>query len=136
MTPAIAEDPESLVHLDRLLQFCDPFAALGFAKPSLDEISKLRPFAHIPERRRTRRYHLPRIAHFVRDLREKNPLDPILIDNVCSHGHITAQPIVTDGHHRLAAHLLLGLPHINAVISGRVDVIDWLTGKSDHHPDD
>lgn len=129
-------DPIETVILERLLRFYDPFSALGLKPPTLEEVERLAPSAHVPERRRSRRYHRPRIAYFVKQLREGAEVEPVWIDNLCWHGVITTTPIVTDGHHRFAAFVLLKRETMPASCSGRVDVIDWLTGRALLHPED
>ncbi len=69
-----------------------------------------------------------RIRHFYERLLAGDTLDPIEIDNVCDGGRIYPEPIVNDGHHRLAASHLAGTRFILASYGGRVDLRRYLTG--------
>ena len=73
-------------------------------------------------------WHLGRIRYFVERLNDGDHVDAILIDDPCSGGYLTGQPTVTDGHHRLAAHLLTGQHTILAGFSGKVSTLRWLRG--------
>lgn len=69
-----------------------------------------------------------RIRHFYEQLLAGHTLDPIDLDNVCEFGRIYPEPVVTDGHHRLAASHLAGARFIFASYGGRVDLRRYLTG--------
>lgn len=78
-------------------------------------------------------WHASRVLWFV-----KNPEmleDPISIDNHCHYGHVYPVPEIMDGWHRLFAHRFLGLERIPALYSGRVDLLKYLTGKTDKLPE-
>jgi len=77
--------------------------------------------------------HAARIRYLV-----SNPQfleDPVEIDNVCDGGHIYAEPVILDGHHRLAAHVWLGMERINATYGGRCDFLEYLKGNLEECPE-
>lgn len=76
----------------------------------------------------TRAWDYGRIRHFFEELKAGRPVDPIMLDNVCSGMHIYPEPALIDGHHRLAASWLAKVPTIPAHYSGRVDLLEYLTG--------
>lgn len=119
----------------RLMLFVDPFATLGIRRPHLHDLRDLSSADHVEDTHRRQDYHLPRIAHFVRALGEGVPVNPILVDNVCAGMHFTNIPRVVDGHHRLAAHILLDRDRVPAYFSGRLDVRDWLMGRLPEQPE-
>lgn len=73
-------------------------------------------------------WHFGRVKHFAMRLEKGRPVDPIIVDNYCDHGHIYAEPLIVDGHHRFAAHVLSGQRAIPALYSGRVDLLEYLRG--------
>lgn len=75
-------------------------------------------------------YDLGRVRYFAEQLNETDiELDPITIDNNTGHQCIYPEPVVLDGHHRLAAYKLARRRTIPAHYGGRLDVLDYLTGK-------
>lgn len=79
-------------------------------------------------KRPTRAWDYGRIRHFYERILGGDTLDAIEVDNVCDHGRIYPEPILLDGHHRLAASHLAGRRIILASYSGRVDLLRYLTG--------
>ena len=75
-----------------------------------------------------------RIRFFYERLLAGDPLDAIEVDNVCDHGRIYPEPILLDGHHRLAASHLAGTRIILASYGGRVDLLRYLTGARKTRP--
>lgn len=69
-----------------------------------------------------------RIRHFYEQLLAGVTLDAIEVDNECDHGNIYPEPVVLDGHHRLAASHLAGARIILASYGGRLDLLRYLTG--------
>jgi hypothetical protein len=59
---------------------------------------------------------------------------PIEVDCRCSHHYILALPVIVDGWHRLHAHWHLGRPTIQAHFSGRLDLLEYLVGRTDVFP--
>ena len=74
-------------------------------------------------------WHIGRARFFYDQLLAGDTLDPISLDNVCNGSHIYAMPVVIDGHHRLGASLLAGVPTIPAYYGGRTDLLSYLTGR-------
>jgi hypothetical protein len=77
-----------------------------------------------------------RIKHFILKLERGEPVTPIEIDDPCTFGQITGIPIVTDGHHRFAAHILTKQPTIRCSFGGLVATLRWLQGRRKTHPTD
>jgi hypothetical protein len=77
----------------------------------------------------SREWDYGRVRFFHERLMAGKELDPIMVDNECRNGHIYPEPVLIDGHHRLAASHLAGVKTIPASYSGRVDLLDYLTGK-------
>ncbi len=61
---------------------------------------------------------------------------PIEIDCAVHANHILAQPVVLDGWHRLHAAWALGSHTIPGEFGGRLDLLDYLTGKTKERPED
>lgn len=76
----------------------------------------------------TRAWDYGRIRYFYERLLAGAPLDAIEVDNECNFGRIYPEPVLLDGHHRLAAAHLAGAPFILASYGGRVDLLRYLTG--------
>jgi len=76
----------------------------------------------------SRAWDYGRIRHFYEQLLAGKELDAIEIDNHCDYGCIYPEPVLIDGHHRLAASHLAGARVILASYSGRVDLLRYLTG--------
>lgn len=74
-------------------------------------------------------WHLGRVRFLYEELLAGKDLEPVMVDNHCSGMHIYAEPVLIDGHHRLAAHWFARRKTIPAYYSGRVDLLDYLTGK-------
>lgn len=75
-------------------------------------------------------WHYGRVRFFYDELRAGKKLKPVMVDNACYHGrHISTDPILVDGHHRLAAHWFAKSKTIPAYYSGRVDLLEYLTGQ-------
>lgn len=69
-----------------------------------------------------------RIRFFYEQLLAGKKLDAIEVDNVCDGGRIYPEPVLIDGHHRLAASHLAGARLIRASYAGRIDLLRYLTG--------
>lgn len=80
---------------------------------------------------KSKEWHIRRILHFVR-----NPasMDPILLDNKCFHGMITAIPLIDDGHHRYLASVYMEQKEIKASYCGRSDLLEYLTEQTNEIP--
>lgn len=75
-------------------------------------------------------WHIGRIQY----LAKNPPNDPISLDNSCSGMYIEPRCIITDGNHRVLAAILRGDKTIQANYCGRMDLFDYITGKSDTLP--
>jgi hypothetical protein len=80
-------------------------------------------------RRPTRAWDYGRIRYFYEGLLGGETLDAINVDNRCDFGQIYPEPILLDGHHRLAACHLAGTQNILASYGGRIDLLRYLTGE-------
>jgi hypothetical protein len=78
---------------------------------------------------RTDAWNYGRVRFFYDQLKRGIALDPITIDNVTHMGTIYPYPILVDGHHRLAAAYLAHSKTIEALYQGRIDLLNFLTGK-------
>ena len=78
-------------------------------------------------------WHIGRVIYFI-----NNPdrITPISVDNYCLDNMFSNAPIIEDGHHRLMAVLYLKRPTIEAAYSGRIDILEYLTGASNEKPDE
>lgn len=81
---------------------------------------------------KSRDWHIGRIIYFAK---HPNEIRNIEIDNECSNGFILPQPFIVDGWHRYAAARWLyeqgKLTEIHCRYGGRVDVLEYLRGKTD-----
>ena len=86
---------------------------------------------HLPEER-SRNWHIGRIIYFIN---HKDEIKDIEIDSECYEWHVLPDPIITDGNHRLLAAIWLqkegNLKSVHCWFDGRVDLLDYLTGKTD-----
>lgn len=86
-------------------------------------------------KQRTRDWHIGRILYFIK---HPNEIRDIEIDNECNGVYILPQPIIVDGWHRYAAARWLfdqgKLSKIHCRYGGRMDVLDYLQGKTDELP--
>lgn len=74
-------------------------------------------------------WHYGRVRFFYDELKAGKKLKPVVIDNACYGMHISNEPVLVDGHHRLAAHWFARSRTIPSYYSGRVDLLEYLTGK-------
>ncbi len=103
-----------------------------FRRITLDELLRHRPATEYRDdmtRIVDETWHVSRVRFFYDELLAGRQLDPISIDNVCDGGHIYPEPILIDGHHRLAASVLASVRTILAWYGGRIDLRDYLTGR-------
>ena len=81
---------------------------------------------------KSREWHIGRIIYFINHPMEIRDIE---IDNECSGNIILPQPIIVDGWHRYAAARWLydqgKLTEIHCRYGGRVDVLEYLQGKTD-----
>lgn len=81
---------------------------------------------------KTREWHIGRIVYFINHPEEIRGIE---IDNLCSGGFILPVPVIVDGWHRYAAARWLydqeKLNEIHCRYDGKVDVLEYLQGKTD-----
>ncbi len=82
----------------------------------------------------TRGWDYGRIRFFYERLLAGDRLEAVEVDNVCDAGIIYPEPILLDGHHRLAASYLAGARTLLASYGGRVDLLRYLTGARKTRP--
>ena len=126
----------SQILVERLAEFIDPtydIWGVGFEMGLLDQGTEQEPCPYDPMRSSwTANQHAARIRYIAEHLDE---MTPIAIDNYCDNRHIYAEPIIIDGHHRFTAAVWWGKKYISASYAGRLDLLDYLTGRSDTRPE-
>jgi hypothetical protein len=127
------------VIVDRLLaMYLWPEEAVPIHRLTVEELLMHAPDPEYAEReKRSMSYaeHCRRVRFFYDELLAGHPLDPIEIDNVCEAMRVYPEPVVVDGHHRLTACRLAAVRTVPAYYSGRVDLLDYLTGKRSKAPE-
>lgn len=85
--------------------------------------------------RYSRDWHIGRIIYFIKHPEEIRDIE---IDNECNNGYILPQPVIVDGWHRyVAARWLFDqekLFTIHSRYGGRLDILEYLQGKSNKYP--
>ena len=76
-------------------------------------------------------YHIRRIIYF---LEHPDEISSIEVDNSYVGANILPDCLIVDGHHRIAAGIILGLKYIDINYGGRGDVEDYISGRSDVRP--
>lgn len=99
----------------------------GIAEPYGDT------WKHPVRSNRSKDYHIARIIYF---LEHPERISGIEVDNPCIDGSILPGCQIVDGHHRIAAGILLKLKTIDIDYCGREDVEDYISGRSDIRPDE
>lgn len=141
-----------IIRIDRLIRFfpTEHWEWDETGKIDLDDISIARHegVTEIPDpygdtwkhpvlEHRNRDWHIGRILYFIK---HPNEIRDIEIDNEVHNGYILPQPVIVDGWHRYAAARWLfdqgKLSKIHCRYGGRMDVLDYLKGKSDEIPEE
>lgn len=127
----------------RLVEWIDPWAALQLrtapyftrAVPPI-EAYRGDPGMHLHDKGlwRTTFYHRGRVLYFAEVLAAGDAVDPIILDCECDRWNIYPVPVLIDGYHRLAGALLSGAETLPAIFSGRVDLLNYLTGEAEEVP--
>lgn len=127
-----------LLYVQRLLPMVhNPFFILGGAT-SPDEhsfVQRMDSFESWPDfvtdynRDEDDVYNFGRVIYFIDQIKAGIVIDPIALDCVCNNGRVYPEPLIIDGWHRFAAHVIAKAPTIRASFSGRVDLLDYLIGK-------
>lgn len=124
-----------LVLVGRLVSMYDPFWALGLTDPEARRaIGSAEPIAnyleeHLREGLGGIGYDLGRIAFFRDEFKAGRQPPPISVDCHCERGWVYAEPVVLDGHHRLAGAMLAGAKRIGIKFGGRLDLLSYLMGR-------
>jgi len=129
--------------INRLLQYCTPPFNWDGNIVSIRDIKKgiiqnikenNEPFPDLSIERNkkyTKEWHVGRVIYFINN---PNKITPIAMDNECVGQYIVAKPIIMDGHHRYLASIVAGFKIIPVYYSGRVDLLEYLLGKSNVIP--
>ena len=103
---------------------------------TLTRVLRTAPCEYLDEQQRSacRGYDAGRVHFFVKQLRQRETLKPIEIDQQWGRFGSPLCPIVVDGNHRFLAHVLLHKRWISASLSGVVTTRvvtthEWLRGK-------
>jgi hypothetical protein len=75
--------------------------------------------------------HAGRIRFF---MNHPEQITPLHVDNVCSGRHILPLPVLVDGWHRFFAVIALGVETVDVEYGGRLDVLDYLVGRTSEIP--
>jgi len=88
-----------------------------------------------PKEVKDEQYHISRVIYFINHPEE---IKDIEIDNRYWQDRYTSYIYPTseiiDGWHRFAAAVYIGLKEIDVIYGGRIDVLDYLMGKTDIEP--
>ncbi len=90
-----------------------------------------------PSEARTTEWHIRRIIYFINHPEE---IRDIGLDNFCYEDYIFPIPVIEDGNHRILAAMWLNehgkMEKVHCLYGGRLDLLDYLTGKIDECPDE
>lgn len=146
----ITKYDDGIIRIDRLAEFLPDnyWTWDDTGKISMDDISDAihKGVAEMPEpygdtwkhpvsKQRSRKWHIGRIIYFINHPEEIRDIE---IDNVCDlFGSILPQPVIVDGWHRYAAARWLyekqQLSKICCLYGGRIDILEYLQGKTDNY---
>ena len=124
--------PDSIL-VNRLLRHYNPFHFL-FGK-DLEELPEkyfqAEPIEFAPawDRSSRRDYDKRRIVHFIHKLRRGEPIDPIELDNDIIGKATWGPPIITDGHHRACAAIIVKRRRVECEYSGLLKTLKWRKGE-------
>lgn len=92
---------------------------------------------HLCIENKSTEWHIGRIIYFINHPEEIRDIE---IDNLCIDSYIFPAPTIIDGNHRFMAAMWLNdqgkMNKIHCIYGGRLDLLDYLTGKSDKCPDE
>ena len=119
-----------------VISFNDIAYAIHKAQPEESE-----PFEdqwkHFCMKTRSTKWRIGRILYFINHPEE---IKDVEIDNLYSGEYIFPVPVIIDGNHRLMAAIWLAsqgkMNKIHCIYGGRIDLLDYLTGKTDNCPDE
>lgn len=82
-------------------------------------------------------WHIGRIIYFINHPEEIRDIE---IDNVCVDNYILPAPTIIDGNHRFMAAMWLNdqgkMDKVHCMYGGRMDLLDYLTGKTNECPEE
>lgn len=128
------------IQVSRIFRLWDPVRSLGIRlrKPlALNWLNDAKPISSYMEvKDRKTAYHKGRILYFLNKLREGEELDPIMVESECDpwNNYPIPLPLVVDGNHRLISYALAKKKVAPVVFSGRIDLLEYLTGKRKQCP--
>lgn len=134
----------NMLRIDRLLEFINPIMLLeshhelpkGTLRPlrngNFGKIEAKKTYSH--KHRNNPEWHIGRVKYLLQKLKENKPLPPIRVDNYVTADLHFGAPVILDGFHRLLAYKLAKRDFIPAEYSGRVDILNYLTGKTHVNP--
>lgn len=79
----------------------------------------------------SKEWHIRRILYFIN---HPDKITPLQIDNECINDNILPIPTIVDGNHRYLAAIYLKLNKISVSYAGRIDLLEYLQGKTDKIP--
>lgn len=129
----------SLILIKRLLHWPVLSSRFDLSELTPEDILKYRPQSnYVSEELREKDddWHKGRVCFFYNQLLDRQELTPIILDNRCSGPHILPVPVLIDGYHRLAAHIVAGQESVATYYSGRLDLLDYLTGHKSKIPEE
>lgn len=92
---------------------------------------------HMCMKSKSTEWHIGRIIYFINHPEEIRGIE---IDNLYSGDYIFPVPTIIDGNHRLMAAMWLNaqgkMNKVHCRYGGRMDVLDYLTGKFNKCPDE
>lgn len=112
------------VEVERLAKLVDPFSSLRLTREAV--LKEKNEVAYVEPGKRKKKYHTGRIRYFLEHPDEiaRHPVDLDFI----YQGYTPVRADLADGHHRLAAAILLGEKLIPIEFSGHMDIYYWLIG--------
>lgn len=121
---------------DEVIELDDIACAIHSGQPEESE-----PFGdtwkHLCIENKSTEWHIGRILFFIKHPEE---IKDIEIDNLCSGNYIFPVPTIVDGNHRFMAAMWLHdqgkTEKVHCRYGGRMDLLDYLTGKIDKCPDE
>lgn len=122
--------------VSRLSEYIDSWQKLGLGpKIDVEKFAQVSEFIDEYSGNRDMKYHYGRIRFFKNEFLAGKTVPPIILDNQCFGGHISAWPVIIDGHHRFYGAVLAGAKYINASYSGRTDLLNYLKDKRKTKPE-
>lgn len=94
-------------------------------------------YKHFIHEDKSKEWHISRIIYFIN---HPNEIKDIELESLCSGGYMFPAPYIYDGNHRFMAAMWLHqqdkMDKVHCYYGGRLDVLDYLTGKIEECPDE